>query len=192
MFKLVFMFSMIFIIACSGLDFVKQKKSENDELIPLKLLIESNVQKYTPKKDKQAILMCSVINKTDKAIIIDTSLSYTNFGIYGRGEGHPFDSYLWKYEESENEEKEVILKSGEKILIFQSLLDNLFFGHEEMSNNQNKDVWIWGWSARPEPPLSPIHIWRGEGYVESATFWFCLRINDKLVESNKLTLGIIK
>jgi len=192
MFKLVFTFSMIFIIACSGLDFVKQKKSENDELTPLQLLIESNVQKYTPKKDKQAILMCSVINKTDKAVIIDTSLSYNNFGIYGRGEGHPFDSYLWKYEESENEEKEGILKSGKKILIFQSLLDDLFFGHEEMSNNQNKDVWIWGWSARPEPPLSPIHIWRGEGYVESATFWFCLRINDKFIESNKLTLEIIK
>ena len=163
---------------------------QGEKLEDFDLLIECNTDSYTPGKDEEAKFICSIINNKDEEVNLDIAMTSDKFVIYGKGKEHRWPLHLWKYEEDENFKKDLILiKPREKAVIFEEFLNNLFFQREKLEKEEEAhSIWLWDWIAHPMPPESPIHTYRGEGYEESAIFWFILNIDGEILESNKVTL----
>jgi len=53
-----------------------------------------------------------------------------------------------------------------------------------------RPVMVWDWMARPAPPPSPIHMARGGGFVEKATFWVEVTVEGTTVSSDKVVLKV--
>jgi hypothetical protein len=45
-------------------------------------------------------------------------------------------------------------------------------------------------SSPPESPASPIHRWREPGFLEKATFWAVVTVNDKPLTPEKKVLKV--
>jgi len=163
-----------------------------DEVKSPELLLECNVDNYTPKEGKEAKFTCSVINNTGKEITVNTNMSYDEFAFYGQGKEQKWPLHLWKYKEGEDITGEkFVIKPGEKAVIFEAFLDEIFFDWQKPEDEAKEGIWLWDWIAHPEPPGSPVHTGREEGdYEESPVFWFALNIDGKTLESNKLILKI--
>jgi len=119
-------------------------------------------------------------------------MSYDEFAFYGQGHDQNWPLHLWKYKEGEDITGEkLLIKPGEKAVIFEAFLDEIFFDLEKLEDKPEEGIWLWDWIAHPKAPWSPVHKGDEESnYEESALFWFTLNIDGTTLESNKLILKI--
>jgi hypothetical protein len=157
--------------------------------IQLKLTI--SVEEYDPFDPSKGSVKCVMVNRSAEPIRV--SLGYdgkTNL-LKAHGQGHSHEVQLYPLKRTKAEPKQIEIKPGEEAVVYELSLDEILFQGVRGDPRKNEDrTWGWGWIARPESPPSPIHRWRKEGFLETASFWAEIAIGRQKVTSEKVTLKV--
>jgi len=151
--------------------------------VSLKLAVSTDA--YDPTKPSQATIKCSVINKSDDPVEVRVGYDSRVNVLQADGKNLRWGMTLYSVERPKEEPKPISLKPGETQVLFELGLDEVLF---QRPVPHGKSKWRWDWVARHQPPPTPIHRYRDDGFVKETTFSASTLINDKWLSSEQVEL----
>jgi len=166
-----------------------EKPQDDGPKVTVKLSI--SVKQYDPGKPSKGVVRCSVVNRSDETIEVALGLEERKNRLFAHGERQRWPLALRPRKLLKEKPTRASVKPKAEQAVFELSLDEILFQGMEGDPRRSRDrKWAWDWIARPEPPASPIHRWRQEGFVDQATFWAQVTVDGRDVSSEKVTLKI--
>lgn len=177
-------FIALMLIATATADDKIQAEEESPRL---SVAVQLSVKTYDPSKPA-GTLSCIVHNRTTEEVRLPAEYDGRTLIIYGGGKTHRGRSNLWRpNRKTEARPRFVTIDPGKKETIFEVSLKDILTPQIDRTKARK---WAWDWRYRFEPPSTPIHGWRRDGFVESASFFAELRIVDDVVQSEPVVLAV--
>jgi len=153
----------------------------------LKLILSLGVEEYNPRTPSKASVKLTLKNEGKTPIRVPGRYGEETLALHGQSGRWPLK--LSRANDLGPKGGLIEVKPGEERVLFILPLDDILHNGHDPAKLATRD-WRWDWSARPTPPLSPIHDLRAKGFVSEATFWGAVSVDGKVIESPRVKLKV--